>query len=92
MEQKKNLCAQIPLSLHTQVCEAREAAGLTTAQYITNLPGDLVFYPEDTHVGIVCGFDSDGNVQIMHCASGANNVVMTGKSGFTTIARPNYYS
>ena len=37
MEQKKNLCAQIPLSLHTQVCEAREAAGLTTAQYITNL-------------------------------------------------------
>ena len=37
MEQKKNLCVQIPLSLHTQVCEAREAAGLTTAQYITNL-------------------------------------------------------
>ncbi len=27
MEQKKNLCAQIPLSLHTQVSEAREAAG-----------------------------------------------------------------
>ena len=56
------------------------------------IPGDLVFYPEDTHVGIVCGFDSDGNVQIIHCASGANNVVVTGKSGFTTIARPNYYS
>nr|WP_325258625.1 translation initiation factor 2 [uncultured Oscillibacter sp.] len=37
MEQKKNLCAQIPLSLHEQVSEAREAAGLTTAQYITNL-------------------------------------------------------
>lgn len=56
------------------------------------IPGDLVFYPEDTHVGIVCGFDSGGNVQIIHCASGANNVVVTGKSGFTTIARPNYYS
>ena len=55
------------------------------------IPGDLVFYPEDTHVGIVCGFDSDGNVQIIHCTSGANNVVVTGKSGFTTIARPNYY-
>ena len=37
MEQKKNLCAQIPLSLHAQVCEAREQSGLTTAQYITNL-------------------------------------------------------
>ncbi|MEY8388168.1 hypothetical protein AALC17_12870 [Oscillospiraceae bacterium 38-13] len=30
MEQKKNLCAQVPLSLHAQVCEAREAAGQTT--------------------------------------------------------------
>lgn len=56
------------------------------------IPGDLVFYPEDTHVGIVCGFDSEGNVQIIHCASGANNVVVTGKSGFTTIARPKFYS
>lgn len=56
------------------------------------VPGDLVFYPEDTHVGIVCGFDSAGNVQIIHCASGANNVVVTGKSGFTTIARPKFYS
>lgn len=56
------------------------------------IPGDLVFYPEDTHVGIVCGFDSSGNVQIIHCASGANNVVVTGKSGFTTIARPKFYS
>ena len=34
---KKNLCALIPTALHDQVCEAREAAGLTTAQYITNL-------------------------------------------------------
>ena len=37
MEQKKNLCAQIPLSLHAQVSEAREAAGQTTSEYITNL-------------------------------------------------------
>ena len=55
-------------------------------------PGDLVFYPNDTHVGIVCGFDSGGNVQIIHCASGSNNVVITGKIGFKTIARPKYYS
>ena len=37
MEQKKNLCAQIPLSLHTRVSEAKEAAGQTTSEYITNL-------------------------------------------------------
>jgi len=54
-------------------------------------PGDLVFYPEDTHVGIVCGHDEDGNIQIIHFASGANNVVITGKAGFTSIARPFYY-
>ena len=37
MEQKKNLRAQVPLSLHAQVSEAREAAGQTTSEYITNL-------------------------------------------------------
>ncbi len=37
MAQTKNLCAQIPIALHSQVCEAREQSGLTTAEYITNL-------------------------------------------------------
>ena len=55
-------------------------------------PGDLVFYPEDTHVGIVGGWDDDGNILIIHCASSQNNVVITGKSGFTAIGRPQYYS
>ena len=54
-------------------------------------PGDLAFYPEDSHVGIVCGFDNSGNIMIIHCASGYNNVVVTGKAGFTTIGRPEYY-
>lgn len=55
-------------------------------------PGDLVFYPGDSHVGIVCGFDNSGNILIIHCASGYNNVVVTGKSGFTSIGRPTYYA
>ena len=37
MEQRKNLCAQVPLSLHNRVAEAREQLGQTTAEYITNL-------------------------------------------------------
>ena len=37
MPETKNLCAQISLDLHRQICEAKEKAGLTTAQYITNL-------------------------------------------------------
>ena len=55
-------------------------------------PGDLVFYPGDSHVGIVCGFDSGGNIMIIHCASSENNVVVTGKSGFTSIGRPEYFA
>ena len=53
--------------------------------------GDLVFYPEDTHVGIVCGWDESGNILIVHCAFSANNVVITGREGFTSIGRPVFY-
>ena len=55
-------------------------------------PGDLAFYPGDSHVGIICGFDADGNVRIIHCAKSANNVVVTGKSGFVVVGRPYYYT
>ena len=65
--------------------------------YCTNLSwneaqiGDLVFYPDDSHVGIVCGFDENGDVLIVHCASGYNNVVITSKEGFTSVGRPDFY-
>ena len=55
-------------------------------------PGDLVFYPGDTHVGIVGGRDENGELLIIHCTYSKNNVVITDKSGFTSIARPNYYN
>lgn len=55
-------------------------------------PGDLVFYPDNSHVGIVCGRDEDGSLLVIHCASGANNVVITGTSGFVSVARPNCFS
>ena len=56
------------------------------------LPGDLVFYPEDSHVGIVGGRDKGGELRIIHCSSGYNNVVITGIEGFTSNGRPVYYS
>ena len=55
-------------------------------------PGDLAFYPEDEHVGIVCGRDEDGSLLVIHCASSANNVVITGISGFVSVARPDFYN
>ena len=66
--------------------------------YCTNIswadaqPGDLVFYPDNSHVGIVGGRDANGELLIIHCASGYNNVVITGKEGFTSVGRPQYYS
>ena len=66
--------------------------------YCTNIswadaqPGDLVFYPDNSHVGIVGGRDANGELLIIHCASGYNNVVVTGLEGFTSISRPRYYA
>ena len=66
--------------------------------YCTNIswadaqPGDLVFYPDNSHVGIVGGWDANGELLIIHCASGYNNVVLTGLEGFTSIGRPQYYA
>lgn len=54
-------------------------------------PGDLVFYPEDEHVGIVAGWSETEELMIIHCASGYNNVVITGVAGFESIGRPFYF-
>ena len=63
----------------------------TSISWDEALPGDLVFYPDDEHVGIVGGRDGSGNLLIVHCAFSANNVVITGADGFTSIGRPRYY-
>ena len=53
------------------------------------LPGDLVFYPNDTHIGIFIGKDDNGELLVVHCASGYNNVVVTGIEGFVSAGRVN---
>ncbi|MBO4898638.1 MAG: C40 family peptidase [Clostridia bacterium] len=55
--------------------------------------GDLAFNSGYTHVGIVVGRDTSGNILVIHCSSGANNVVLATASsvGFTIFRRPNCY-
>lgn len=53
-------------------------------------PGDLAFYNDTSHVGIVGGKDASGNVIVIHCSSGYNNVVVT-TGGFGFAVRPNCY-
>lgn len=56
------------------------------------LPGDLVFYPDLGHVGIVAGKDEKEGLLIIHCASSQNTVVVTGLQGFAKIGRPILYN
>lgn len=76
----------------------RGGGAATQHSYCTNIawndaqPGDLVFYPDDSHVGIVGGRDADGNLLIVHCSGGANGVVITGSAGFTVVARPDCFT
>lgn len=55
--------------------------------------GDLCFLSSYSHVGIVVGKDTDGNILVFHCSSSANNVVVSTASsvGFTIFRRPNCY-
>ena len=56
-------------------------------------PGDLAFYPDDSHVGIVVGRRGDGKLLVCHCSSGQNNVVVTefSASSFTDLGRPDIF-
>ena len=54
-------------------------------------PGDLLFYPEDEHVGIAAGRDWLGRLLVVHCASGTNGVAISRRTGFETAARPVWY-
>lgn len=56
-------------------------------------PGDLAFFPDDSHIGIVVGRSADGGVLVCHCSSGQNNVVVTdcAATGFTAIGRPDVF-
>lgn len=55
--------------------------------------GDLAFLPGYSHVGVVVGQDTSGNILVIHCSSSANNVVLSTASsvGFTVFRRPNCY-
>ena len=37
MAETRNLCAQIPITLHARVTEAREKAGQSNSEYMTKL-------------------------------------------------------
>ncbi|MCL2695874.1 MAG: NlpC/P60 family protein, partial [Clostridiales bacterium] len=60
-------------------------------------PGDLLFYKNPglsgtNHVGIVLGWDEDGQLLVVHSSSSRNGVVVTGAKGFKHARRPYIYA
>ena len=70
---------------------ATQATKGTRISWESATPGDLALYSDNSHIGIVAGRDSNGNVIVIHCASGANNVVITTSCGFGYVVRPKLY-
>ena len=54
----------------------------TNVSWSDALPGDLVFYADD----------SVGNLLVIHCSGGQNGVVVTGREGFAVAARPDLFT
>ena len=55
------------------------------------LPGNLVFYPEVSHVGVVGGWDDNGQLLVIYCVSSYNNTAITGLEGVMAIGKLAHY-
>lgn len=71
---------------------AAQHASCTDIAWDEVQPGDLLFYPEDEHVGIAAGRDWLGRLLVVHCASGTNGVTISHQTSFKTAARPVWYA
>ena len=54
-----------------------QVANATRISWTSAEPGDLAFYNDLSHVGIVVGKDASGNLLVIHCSSGQNNVTVS---------------
>lgn len=70
---------------------AAQHGGCVDIEWDEVQPGDLVFYPEDDHVGIAAGRDGQGRMLVVHCTAGAGGVTLSRSDGFTQAARPGWY-
>lgn len=71
---------------------AAQHASCTDIAWDEVQPGDLLFYPEDDHVGIAAGRDGQGRLLVVHCAAGAGGVTISHQTSFETAARPVWYA
>jgi len=59
----------------------------------TPRPGDLAFFPDLSHVGIVLGYDREGVLWVVHCSASLGGVTVTPASvGFALYGVPDMFS
>lgn len=57
----------------------------------TPQPGDLAFFPDLSHVGIVLGWDREGVLWVVHCSASLGGVVVTPSTvGFEVYGTPGF--
>ena len=74
---------------------SNQYAACTQIRWSQAQPGDLAFYSDLSHVGIIVCREN-GNLLIANCSSNQNNVVVSSvsdasSSGFYMIGRPQFY-
>ncbi|EQB20417.1 hypothetical protein UNSWDHB_2245 [Dehalobacter sp. UNSWDHB] len=74
---------------------ASQYAACAPVSWVSAQPGDLAFYSDLSHVGIVVG-KQNGDLLIANCNAGENNVAVTrvsgaSSSGFFTIGRTKFF-
>lgn len=60
----------------------------------TARPGDLLFFPDLSHVGIVAGWGDGGKLRVVHSSKTLGGVVLSEDAaliGFTSVGRPGIY-
>lgn len=70
-------------------------AACTPVDWEQAQPGDLAFFPDLSHVGVVAGPPAEGALPVLHCSSSLGGVVCSpdaAAAGFTAIGRPEFYS
>lgn len=73
----------------------QQSANAVPISFEEALPGDLVFFPDLSHVGIVTGRNEAGGLCVVHCAHSKGGVVLGEDAaviGFTTAGRPVLFS
>jgi len=72
----------------------RRAGPAGPVHWADALPGDLAFYPDLSHVGIVAGRGEDGGLLVLHCSYSLGGVVCSSDAkaaGFTDLGRPSLF-